>query len=213
TAQGGGLYATNGTLSLTNDTVAWNYINLFEDRGALATPGGQGGGVYSNGSANTLNLKNTIIALDLIFTNSQKGENNADGTYDNLAGTAAPQNGDNLIGGVNGVNDSDLVPAIGTQPAGSQQLFAVPVTTKSVETASGSIASLSGQVPGNYVGLTYTLPLAWNTSPAIDAGNVNAAGLPSTDQRGLPRVVNGTIDIGATETQITLTGSPSVSTV
>jgi len=34
-------------------------------------------------------------------------------------------------------------------------------------------------------------------SPAIDAGdNANA---PATDQRGFPRVVNGTIDIGAYE--------------
>src|SRR5207249_2109811 len=37
-------------------------------------------------------------------------------------------------------------------------------------------------------------------SPAIDAGN-NAAASGALDQRGLNRIVNGTIDIGAVETQ------------
>jgi uncharacterized repeat protein (TIGR01451 family) len=74
--------------------------------------------------------------------------------------------------------------------------------------------------PGNYGGPTPTMvPLVG--SPAIDAGdNTNA---PPTDQRGLPRIVNGdsnidqdgpVIDIGAVEFQptnvnIAATGSPS----
>jgi hypothetical protein len=36
-------------------------------------------------------------------------------------------------------------------------------------------------------------------SPALDAGDNSAA--TATDQRGLPRVVNGTVDIGAFELQ------------
>jgi hypothetical protein len=51
---------------------------------------------------------------------------------------------------------------------------------------------------GNYGGPTPTMP-PLPGSPAIDAGdNTNA---PATDQQGLPRVVNGTIDIGAVECQ------------
>jgi uncharacterized repeat protein (TIGR01451 family) len=213
TAQGGGLYSTNGTLSLTNDTVAWNYLVSYTNRGAVM---GQGAGVY-NGPANTLNMENAIVVLDLIFTNSIQGENNNSATSnDDLAGTAAAKKDDNLIAGVN-TNDANLVPAIGASPAGSQQLFAVPATTNTL----GGTAALSGQVPGNYGGLTYTLPLAWNTSPAISTGDPSAAGLiasaegvsTATDQRGLPRAIDGTIDIGATETQVTLTGgAPSTVT-
>jgi uncharacterized repeat protein (TIGR01451 family) len=74
--------------------------------------------------------------------------------------------------------------------------------------------------PGNYGGPTPTMvPLVG--SPAIDAGDNTKA--PPTDQRGLPRIVDGdrnvdndgaNIDIGAVEFQptnvsITATGSPS----
>jgi hypothetical protein len=37
-------------------------------------------------------------------------------------------------------------------------------------------------------------------SPALDAGDNTTA--PATDQRGLPRIVGGTIDIGAFEVQV-----------
>jgi hypothetical protein len=38
-------------------------------------------------------------------------------------------------------------------------------------------------------------------SPAIDAGDPDFIGPPEFDQNGLPRVVNGRIDIGAVEIQ------------
>src|SRR5262249_40378690 len=52
---------------------------------------------------------------------------------------------------------------------------------------------------GNYGGPTLTMALLPG-SPAIDAGNngLIPAGV-TTDQRGLARVVNGTVDIGAFE--------------
>ena len=52
---------------------------------------------------------------------------------------------------------------------------------------------------GNYGGPTQTLALLAG-SPAIGAGNASAT-VPATDQRGLPRVVNGSLDIGAFQTQ------------
>ncbi len=53
---------------------------------------------------------------------------------------------------------------------------------------------------GNYGGPTQTLALL-SGSPAIGAGNASAANLPATDQRGLPRVVGGSLDIGAFQAQ------------
>jgi hypothetical protein len=38
-------------------------------------------------------------------------------------------------------------------------------------------------------------------SPAINAGDPNTTGLPPSDQRGLPRVAHGRVDIGAFEAQ------------
>src|SRR5262249_36065656 len=62
---------------------------------------------------------------------------------------------------------------------------------------------------GNYGGATQTMALLPG-SPALDTGS-NAllpAGL-STDQRGLPRIVNGIVDIGAFESQgFTVTAVP-----
>lgn len=204
TAQGGGLYAANGTLALTNDTVAWNYLVAYTDRGAIA---GQGGGVY-NGPSDNLSLENTIIALDEIFSNSKSGESN--GTYNDFAGTAATMNDDNLIG--NSSTDANFA------PGGSQQLFAVPTTNN---TLLGY--TLSGQVPGNYGGLTYTLPLNWSTSPAISTGDATAVSAiasaegvdptQATDARGLPRVLDSTIDQGATETQVILSNIASPTSV
>jgi len=52
---------------------------------------------------------------------------------------------------------------------------------------------------GDYGGPTQTMP-PLPGSPAVDAGT-NIVSLPATDQRGYPRVVNGTVDIGAVEFQ------------
>ena len=66
---------------------------------------------------------------------------------------------------------------------------------------------------GDYGGATQTFALVPN-SPAIDAGN--NASTPANDQRGLARIVNGTIDIGSFESRgftFTTTGTPQSTTV
>jgi hypothetical protein len=78
--------------------------------------------------------------------------------------------------------------------------------------APGSV-TFTGTTVGNIYGVNPMLgPLANNGgptqtmaletgSPAINAGDPDTAGLPATDQRGLPRVVGGRVDIGAFEVQ------------
>ncbi len=63
----------------------------------------------------------------------------------------------------------------------------------------------------NYSGPTPTMP-PMSTSLAINGGNVFAASGIATDQRGLPRVVSGHVDIGAFETQIS-DKNPVVTTI
>jgi len=53
---------------------------------------------------------------------------------------------------------------------------------------------------GNYGGPTQIMPPLAG-SPAIGAGSTSATNLFATDQRGLPRSVNGLVDIGAVEFQ------------
>jgi uncharacterized repeat protein (TIGR01451 family) len=60
----------------------------------------------------------------------------------------------------------------------------------------------------NNGGPTQTLALLPG-SPALDAGDSNAKGLPSTDQRGLARKVGNAVDIGAVEYQYDLALSGS----
>ena len=199
--QGAGIYAATGSLTLTNDTIAWNFLKSFTDRNAQP---GQGAGVY-NASNDTLKLENTIIAKDELFSTST---NLNSITPSDLSGNAASSDrdfigdgaGSNLINGTNGDQ-------VGSDTSPLDPQFLPPVTT---------VFGLSGQVPGNYGGLTPTLALNW-TSAAINGGDpgaaaaiANAEGVvtsSATDQRGFARVVDGTIDIGATETQLTVDGS------
>ena len=110
-------------------------------------------------------------------------------------------------------------------------------TVNDIANSSGSLSGsynligaggLMNGVNGNIVGVTDPKlgPLADNGgptqtmallpgSPAIDAGSnalaVNADGTPlMTDQRGLPRISNGTVDIGAYELKQTRLIAPSV---
>jgi hypothetical protein len=47
-------------------------------------------------------------------------------------------------------------------------------------------------------------------TPAFGTGNAHASGLPATDQRGLPRVVGGQLDLGAFENQRVLSSVGSL---
>lgn len=190
--QGAGIYAATGSLTLINDTIAWNFLKAFTDR--TAQPG-QGAGVY-NASNNILTLENTIIAKDELFSTST---NLSAITTSDLFTSAVKSSDHDLIGDgtnstlINGTNGDQV--GSSTSPLDPQ--FLPPITT---------VFGLSGQVPGNYGGLTPTLPLNW-TSPAINAGDPSAATSGATDQRGFARVLDLTIDIGATETQLIVDGS------
>jgi len=175
TNQGGGLFATAGTITVTNVTVARNeafrgggvygqntaVINVLNSTIYTNTASGAAGGIWNNtadAEANVV-LKNTIVA----------GNNDPVSGVLNCDGPAMRTLGHNLIGDGTCITPlaSDLM---NTDP----QLGALAV---------------NGGVTGSYA------PLAG--SPAIDAGDNN--GCPAFDQRGYPRPIGPACDIGSVE--------------
>ena len=177
---GGGLLTFGGTTTLTNCTVSGNHASK------------NGGGLYLNNltTGGTTTLTNCTVSGN--SAGSGGGVDNESGTAtfgntivaENTATTgpdaygAFTSRGNNLIGETNGSSGwvgSDLT---GTGAAPLEALLA-PL--------------------GHYGGPTQTMALLPG-SPAFGAGN-NAlipAGV-TTDQRGLPRIESGHVDIGAFE--------------
>jgi CSLREA domain-containing protein len=180
---GGGIY-NSGTLTLTNTTVAANQRGSFGsvNSSGPGTPGssGTGGGIFN--TVGTLTLNNTIVAR------------NPDDNFaveDDINGAVDPTSSFNLIGAADGMSGMDL------SGSGNQS-----------GTADAPLNPLLGTLQDNG-GPTWTHALL-DFSPAIDTGsnalakdqNNNAL---ATDQRGVgfPRIVHGTVDIGAFEAPFT----------
>ncbi len=200
---GGGIY-NSGTLTVSNSTFTGNDAGSYpygggglDNFGTLTvtnctvsgntSPGA--GGIYN---ADSLTLNNTIVA-----------GNTSIATSDNdILGTVTSTSAFNLIGDGSGISNlTDL-----------EELALSNLIGTTTEPINPLLAPL-----GDYGGPTQTMALLPG-SPAIEAGSialaVDANGNPlTTDQRGagFPRVVNGTVDIGAFESQgftlTTVTGS------
>jgi uncharacterized repeat protein (TIGR01451 family) len=178
---GGALAVPNNLpVYLINDTVAANSASS------------QGGGISTTGP---VTMKNTIVA-----------NNMAGGAPDDMSGSTVYSAGNNLIETTASVTAWHNLQFSSTGVATASTSGFDPTDLLGVDPRLGTF--------GNHGGPTQTLPLLPG-SPAIDAGGNTFAipgvlpGLPSTDQRGLPRAVNGTVDIGAVEYQydLALTGS------
>jgi hypothetical protein len=209
---GGGIY-NQGTLTVTHSTLSSN------------SAGSYGGGILGGSSGQPPMLTVTDCTLSgnsaansgggiynvstLIVTNSTLSGNSAQfgGGIDNgpltvttknmiLAGNMAPfypdvvghlnSEGHNLIGDGTGGSGYDPTDLVGT-------------SDNPIDPKLGALQANGGP--------TQTRALLLG-SPAIAAGDVFDA--PPTDQRGAPRIVNGTIDMGAYEVQAAPAPSSSV---
>ena len=179
---GGGLYAVECALTLESSTLSGNTAQ--QGAGAVfaaLTPGAALTLAHCTITANTSSSAGggmsvyTGQASRLQMTHCILAGNSPD-DCDSYFATAAQSNGWNLIG--TGYGSASF------NAAGDQ-------------TGLTSAALLLGPLQANG-GLTFThLPLAG--SPALDAANAARGTVPSTDQRGLPRIVRARIDIGACE--------------
>jgi hypothetical protein len=179
---GGGLFNNHGVLTVRNSTFTGNSVSTSAGGGVLnngrmtmsnCTISGNFSGSPGGGLLNssTMSLWSTIVA-------GNRSNATAPDIYSIVSGTTSSSN---LVG----VGDSGLVGIV-------QGIDHNQVGT-STDPINPRFAPL-----GDYGGPTQTLPLLPD-SPARNAGDPDSA-LP-TDQRGLHRLVDDQIDIGAFQTQ------------
>ena len=209
---GGGLDNDEGTYTLTTCTFTGNAAGnsgggLLNDRGTVALSGctlaantatDSGGGIANGGPSSVLGLVSCTLS-----GNSAGELGAAIDNYGSLTVDACTISGNDLgsplgalrnaLAGTLVLKNSIVAGNSNSDPgAGDPNLDGTVTTALGVNLTSGD-PRLSPL--GNHGGPTPTrLPLAG--SPAIDAGTAN---LLATDQRGLPRVLGGAVDIGAVE--------------
>jgi len=203
---GGGIFGSGVTL--TNSTVSGNTANL------------NGGGIYTNGevtltnstvSGNTADSGGGIFGSRVTLTNSTVSGNTADsgggidvyGTYNHTI--------------VNSIIADNTGPDISGDLSNSDIQFSLIQNTAGI-TAGAPIDGVNGNIVGvdpqlldlgDYGGPTQTHALSPN-SPALNAGSDALAvdfvsgAILTTDQRSQLRI-SGIVDIGAFESQLTLT--------
>jgi hypothetical protein len=159
---GGAIFNRDGTVTLTNSTLAGNTV-----QGTGANNGGALFNLSDSGQTATVNLFNSILS------GSSGGKDLAE---QQVSGTATVNAASSHV---NIVQTSSIISGV--------------FNNSGVSTANPNLGKLTSANGGPTATM---LPLAG--SPAIDTGN-NADAPPLTDQRGDPRIVNSTVDLGAVE--------------
>lgn len=211
---GGGVFAKDASIELSNSTVSGNSavtggggIDLYFATATLnnSTVSGNssafGGGVYAQES--TITLNNSTVSGNSADIGSGIDVTNAAGTLNSstVSGNNAEYGGGIYAGGVADIALSNTI--VANSLGGDCFLSSGLSTNTHNHFEDASCDGVSGNNPRlgplqDNGGPTLTL-LPKPGSPAIDAGsNADAAGLQH-DQRGFARIVNGTVDIGATE--------------
>jgi hypothetical protein len=181
-AAGGGGIDNSGTLTVNDNTITGDSVT-----------NGSGAGGIENGTGKLTLVGDTITANSgnsgglWIVPRSSATLNNTIVAGNLTAGSGSAAK--DIVGSVTTAGSSNNL--IGTGGSGG---LANGDNGNFVGVANPGLGSL-----GNYGGTTETIPLLLG-SPAIDAGS-NAANSASVDQRGDARVYDGTVDIGAFESQ------------
>ena len=188
--QGGGLASrftgggmeNYGSLGLSNCTFSGNSIQLM------------GGGAIFGSPGSSANALNCTFAANLV--------NSASPYAGGIMTTGAVFQARNSLfaGSIGGSAPADF---LGVLTSGGHNLVQSSTQTLIVGDTTGNLLNanpLLGPLQDNG-GRTLTHDLL-TSSPAVDTGD--NSNLPATDQRGLPRIFGGTVDIGAVEVQTAL---------
>ena len=185
-AVGGGLIKIAGNLAIVNSTISDNISDAVA--GAIAD------GAKYDGSTS---IRNSTVAGNQA---AQSAGGIAVSFYSSASGTHQIVN--SVIGGNSAPMDPDLSSSGGTGNIGLAFSLVQNPGSAPISDNGGNILNqdpMLGTLTNNGGPTLTQLPQAG--SPLIDAGDPAFTPPPNNDQRGagFPRVVNGTIDIGATE--------------
>lgn len=202
---GGAIYADGGTVAIGNSTISGNTAR-------------SGGGAYLYRVDAAFDIVNTTVSGNTAGAGAGGGiafDDVPGGLtirHSTIAGNSATVAGGNLAvlgpAAAGGLFLRHTLVADGTAPGSPDLADTFDVQFSLIETpGTATIVNPVGNVTGvdpqlgalaNNGGPTQTrLPGA--ASPAVNACNVAFAPPPTTDQRGLPRVADGRIDIGSVE--------------
>jgi hypothetical protein len=204
-SRGGGVFNL-GTLNVVQSTISSNYANF------------SGGGIFNNSGVTALVADSTVVGN---ATQYGGGIDNFAGTVVVVQSTVVGNAGQLGGGGIYNflspatVEVVNSIVAANSSGQGGDIYNANSVTLVGVNIIESEYGgTVSGPSPinanpllaplGNYGGPTQTMP-PLRGSPAINAGSDTAAAGISTDQRGYPRVVGASVDIGSVEVQIATT--------
>jgi hypothetical protein len=204
----GGAIFNEGTLTLTDCTLSGNSVTS-QFGGAIDATGNPTTLIDCtlSGNSDTTSKGGAIAAGPLTtLTNCTLSGNSAKygGGIDVLSGSVTQNN--TLVAGNTSPSGPDVNGAVSSN-SGFNLIGDGTGMTGITNGANGNQVGTSASpinpllaTLGNYGGPTQSLALLPG-SPALDAGSNALDGGVSTDQRGDPRVVNGTVDIGAFESQ------------
>jgi uncharacterized repeat protein (TIGR01451 family) len=207
---GGGIFILGGTINLTNSTMNGNAAH--GGAGSAIPDPGQGGAIFNNGG--TLTVTNSTLSGN---STTGGGSGAVGGGIFNSSGTTNIRN--TIVANNAGANGPDLFGTINSQDynliGNTIDSTITGTTTHNIINQSANLGALA-----NNLGPTLTmLPLPG--SPAINAGNpanlppdtfdtdgdTNTAEILPIDQRGFPRVTGANFDIGAVETNYSISAT------
>jgi hypothetical protein len=204
TASGGGGIRNSGTLTVTDSTIADN----------TASDGG-GGGIDNSG---TLTVTDSTIADNTASDGDGGGIDNSGTltvTDSTFSGNSAYYFGGGIFSDGGTLTVGNTIIAGDTAGVGGPDVYG-PITSVG-HNLFGYTSGMSGYISSDVTGKAADLgPLSYNGgptetmallpgSPAINAGNNSVTAGVTFDQRGtgFPRIVGGTVDIGAFEVDTT----------